>query len=78
MTPTGRAFGIGRTTAAAISRFLRGEHPSVYGGRSEKDNGNGSLMRILPVVRRLPFRLQGDFAASASVRIQRARPAHRR
>lgn len=50
MTPTGRAFGIGRTTAAAISRFLRGEHPSVYGGRSEKDNGNGSLMRILPVV----------------------------
>lgn len=50
MTSTGRAFGIGRTTAAAICRFLRGEHSSAYGGKSEKDNGNGSLMRILPVV----------------------------
>ena len=50
MTSTGRAFGIGRTTAAAIGRFLRGEHSSAYGGKSEKDNGNGSLMRILPVV----------------------------
>lgn len=50
MTAAGRAFGIGRTTAAAICRFLRGEHPEAYGGTSEKDNGNGSLMRILPVV----------------------------
>lgn len=50
MTSTGRAFGIGRTTFAAICRFRRGEHASVYGGKSEKDNGNGSLMRILPVV----------------------------
>lgn len=50
MTSTGRAFGIGRTTAAAICRFLRGEHSAAYGGTSEKDNGNGSLMRILPVV----------------------------
>lgn len=50
MAAAGRAFGIGRTTAAAISRFLRGEHSSAYGGKSEKDNGNGSLMRILPVV----------------------------
>lgn len=50
MTSTGKAFGIGRTTAAAISRFCRGEAPSLCGGRSEKDNGNGSLMRILPVV----------------------------
>jgi len=50
MTSTGKAFGIGRTTFAAICRFHRGEHFPAYGGKSEKDNGNGSLMRILPVV----------------------------
>lgn len=50
MTSTGKAFGIGRTTFAAICRFRRGEHSAAYGGKSEKDNGNGSLMRILPVV----------------------------
>ena len=50
MTSLGRPFGIGRTTLSAICRFLRGEHASAYGGKSEKDNGNGSLMRILPVV----------------------------
>ena len=50
MTSTGKAFGIGRTTFAAICRFRRGEHSAAYGGESEKDNGNGSLMRILPVV----------------------------
>lgn len=50
MTAMGRAFGIGRTTFAAICRFLQGEHFPLYGGMSEKDNGNGSLMRILPVV----------------------------
>ena len=38
------------TLCALASRFLRGEHSSAYGGKSEKDNGNGSLMRILPVV----------------------------
>lgn len=50
MTSIGKAFGIGRTTFAAICRFRRGEHTPAYGGTSEKDNGNGSLMRILPVV----------------------------
>ena len=50
MTSIGRPFGIGRTTLSAICRFLRGEHSSAYGGKSERDNGNGSLMRILPVV----------------------------
>lgn len=48
MTATGKAFGIGRTTLSAVCRFTRGEPP--YGGTREKDNGNGSLMRILPVV----------------------------
>lgn len=50
MTAAGRAFGIGRTTFAAICRFKRGEPASAWGGEREKDNGNGSLMRILPVV----------------------------
>lgn len=50
MTPTGRAFGIGRTTFSALCRFRRGEPAAAWGGAGEKDNGNGSLMRILPVV----------------------------
>lgn len=50
MTPAGSAFGIGQTTFAAICRFLCDEDSPVYGGVREKDNGNGSLMRMLPVV----------------------------
>lgn len=50
MTAAGHAFGIGRTTDAAICRFLDDEDFPVYGGTGEKDNGNGSLMRMLPVV----------------------------
>lgn len=45
-TPFGRAFGIGRTTFQAIADYLHGK---PYGGAGERDNGNGSLMRILPV-----------------------------
>lgn len=50
MTSTGRAFGIGRTTFSALCRFRRGGSSAGYGGSGERDNGNGSLMRILPVV----------------------------
>jgi ADP-ribosyl-[dinitrogen reductase] hydrolase len=48
-TPWGRAFGVGRTTRASITRMTTGSLPESAGGTDESDNGNGSLMRILPV-----------------------------
>lgn len=48
-TPGGRAFGIGFTTAQAIERIGEGVPPPLAGGRDEYSNGNGSLMRILPL-----------------------------
>lgn len=48
-TPWGTVFDIGGTTRAAISRLARGGDPLLAGGAAESDNGNGSLMRILPI-----------------------------
>jgi ADP-ribosyl-[dinitrogen reductase] hydrolase len=48
-TPHGVAFDIGRSTGESIQRMMDGVAPEVAGGTSENDNGNGSLMRILPV-----------------------------
>lgn len=48
-TPYGYAFDIGNTTKAAIQRSICGFSPMKCGGKSEMDNGNGSLMRILPL-----------------------------
>ncbi|MFB9328473.1 ADP-ribosylglycohydrolase family protein [Paenibacillus aurantiacus] len=49
-TPHGRVFDVGIATARAIERLnddiIR---PDLAGGRSENSNGNGSLMRILPL-----------------------------
>lgn len=42
-------FDIGGATRAAISRLMNGVSPLFSGGMLEHDNGNGSLMRILPV-----------------------------
>jgi ADP-ribosylglycohydrolase len=43
-------FDIGNATYAAISRLSRGVKPILAGGMTEGDNGNGSLMRILPLL----------------------------
>lgn len=47
-TPYGSTFDVGNGTAAAICRYTYGEDVSTCGGRGEHDNGNGSLMRIMP------------------------------
>ncbi len=47
-TPFHDAFDMGFATAKAIRRFENGVPPLECGGESELDNGNGSLMRILP------------------------------
>lgn len=49
-TPHGSVFDVGNATAAAIHRMERGVNPVNAGGRSDSDNGNGSLMRILPLL----------------------------
>lgn len=48
-TPHGHVFDIGIATRQALARFCAGKPPERCGGREEFDNGNGSLMRILPV-----------------------------
>ena len=47
-TPFGEMFDIGIATKNAINNYIRGIPPIACGGTSEYDNGNGSLMRILP------------------------------
>lgn len=49
-TPYGVVFDVGNTTREAISRLVRGVQPEAAGGVRESENGNGSLMRILPLV----------------------------
>lgn len=49
-TPTNNVFDIGGTTLRAIARFEARLRPAVEcGGNGEMDNGNGSLMRMLPI-----------------------------
>ncbi|MBL9178122.1 MAG: ADP-ribosylglycohydrolase family protein [Verrucomicrobiaceae bacterium] len=45
----GRVFDIGNATRQALDRISLGTPAIDAGGRREQDNGNGSLMRILPV-----------------------------
>ncbi|MFK7031457.1 ADP-ribosylglycohydrolase family protein [Flavobacterium oreochromis] len=49
-TPRGRVFDIGIATSNAIYRISQGIDPILCGGFNIEDNGNGSLMRILPLV----------------------------
>lgn len=48
-TPHGNVFDIGNSTAKAIERLKQGVPPLEAGGKDEHSNGNGSLMRILPL-----------------------------
>ena len=62
-TPTGETFDVGRTCLNSISGFIKacrlesgefrlpaGFDATAFGQNSERDNGNGSLMRIHPFV----------------------------
>jgi len=49
-TPRGNVFDIGITTRQAIERITKGERPDLAGGFDVSSNGNGSLMRILPLL----------------------------
>jgi len=45
----GHVFDVGIATRKALSAIHSGVPADIAGGRSEIDNGNGSLMRILPI-----------------------------
>lgn len=49
-TQEGQAFDMGQTTSQAILSYNRGISIDKCGGKSYYDNGNGSLMRILPLL----------------------------
>ena len=49
-TPYGEVFDVGITTRRAISQLAGGVQPDLAGGFDKSSNGNGSLMRIIPLV----------------------------
>ena len=49
-TSEGKVFDIGITTREALIKFMNGISPLYCGSKESFDNGNGSLMRILPVI----------------------------
>lgn len=68
-TPHGRVFDIGIATSQAIRRISKGVSPTLCGGTSEFDNGNGSLMRILPLlfyIKDFPIKRRFDITKSIS------------
>ena len=57
-TATNEVFDIGGTTYAALLDYKNGTAPQLCGLCGERDNGNGSLMRILPAVFYIRHRMQ--------------------
>ena len=49
-TPRGVVFDIGIATSNALWKIQKGTKPELAGGFDDYDNGNGSLMRILPLL----------------------------
>ena len=49
MTPWDEVFDMGKVTREALMRYAGGTAPLDCGAVSERENGNGSLMRILPL-----------------------------
>jgi ADP-ribosylglycohydrolase len=57
-TPYDEVFDIGNTTRNAINNLKKGCEPTLAGETGDYSNGNGSLMRILPL---LPHIIKLDF-----------------
>ena len=51
-TPWGKVFDIGGATSRALRQIEQGVPAEQAGGTDESSNGNGSLMRILPIALR--------------------------
>ena len=68
----GHIFDIGIQTRAAIDRMLAGTAPAISGLGEEWDNGNGSLMRVLP----LALWHQGSDVELAADAARQSMPTH--
>ncbi len=69
-TPYGESYDIGRGTMLSINRYRRDKKAKKCGGDTERDNGNGSLMRILPACIYCCERMrQGELTERESVEI---------
>ncbi|MCL2064687.1 MAG: ADP-ribosylglycohydrolase family protein [Candidatus Cloacimonetes bacterium] len=66
-TPHGIVFDVGMTTRDAISRFASGVPALKCGGKYDSDNGNGSLMRILPLAFYLRAKYVENYTENAEV-----------
>jgi len=49
-TARGEVFDVGRATRYAIINLIKGVRPDIAGGYDASSNGNGSLMRIAPLL----------------------------
>lgn len=65
-TPFGFSYDIGNGTRNAISSYHRGADIHSCAGTSERNNGNGSLMRIIPVC---VFCAVNELSADESIRL---------
>jgi ADP-ribosyl-[dinitrogen reductase] hydrolase len=63
-TVTGEVFDVGNTTMDALTRIANGTWAELAGGCQEHHNGNGSLMRILPVALRFAREPVASFASN--------------
>jgi ADP-ribosylglycohydrolase len=63
MTAHGKVFDMGISTQKALSRYGRGTPPLECGSQGQYDNGNGSLMRILPMALYLHCRFGPEFSS---------------
>jgi len=67
-TADGEVFDIGTGTGEAIVRLRRGSNPELSGDTAVSSNGNGALMRILPLMfRMLPRPLTERFEITRQV-----------
>lgn len=71
-TPGGTCFDFGHTCAKAIHRYQRGVTPALCGSNKREENGNGSLMRILP----LAFVLYGKYGKNVAYSSQAMADIH--
>lgn len=68
-TAYGKVFDIGIATSQALRKIKNGTSALLSGGVSERDNGNGSLMRILPIIfyiKDLPIKNRFEIVAEVS------------
>jgi len=76
-TPYGKVFDIGSTTKMALDNLKTTASPDLAGLNDEYSNGNGSLMRILPIAF-ITYRLSFEKRAQIVSEVSSITHAHRR